>query len=223
MPDGRLFIGTRRYSSWSLRGWLAVRMAGLDVEEVVLPLAGGNTPEVLALPSRQVPYLEHRGNAVWESLAIAEYCAEQAPGLWPEDPAARSLARVVSAEMHAGFRALRLALPMNLGREGRPVPLTPEVEDDITRVETLWKLARSRFGPSTTGGGGPYLFGAAFTLADAMFAPVVTRFLSYAAPVEPESRAYCEAVHRHPLMAEWREAALAEPAAWQLAKYEQIA
>lgn len=218
MPDGRLFIGTRRYSSWSLRGWLAVRMAGLDVDEVVLPLAGGTTPDVLALPSRRVPYLEHRGNAVWESLAIAEYCAEQAAGLWPEDPAARSLARVISAEMHAGFRALRMALPMNLGREGRPVPLTPKVEDDLTRVETLWKLARSRFGA-----GGPYLFGAAFTLADVMFAPVVTRFLSYAAPIGPESRAYCEAVHHYPLMAAWREAALAEPEAWQLAKYEQIA
>ena len=217
MSDGRLFIGTRRYSSWSLRGWLAVRLAGLDVEEVVLPLAGGTTPVVLALPSRQVPYLEHRGNQVWESLAIAEYCAEQKPGLWPADAAARSLARVVSAEMHAGFRDLRLVLTMNLGREGRATPLTPEVEADIARVEHLWELARARFG-----GNGPYLFGAAFTLADAMFAPVVTRFLSYAAPVGPAAREYCEAVRAHPLMVEWREAAAREPEAWRLDKYEQV-
>ena len=218
MADGRLFIGTRRYSSWSLRGWLAVRLAGLDVEEVVIPLAGGNTPAVLALPSRQVPYLEHRGNQVWESLAIAEYCAEHKPGLWPEDAAARSFARVVSAEMHTGFRALRMALPMNLGREGRPTPLTPEVEADIGRVQHLWSEARDRFGA-----GGPYLFGAAFTLADAMYAPVVTRFLSYAAPVGPAAQAYCEAVRAHPLLAEWHEAAKREPVAWRQEKYEQVA
>jgi glutathione S-transferase len=218
MPDGRLFIGNRRYSSWSLRGWLAVRLAGLDVEEVVLPLAGGNTPAVLALPSRQVPYLEHRGNQVWESLAIAEYCAEHKPGLWPGDAAARSFARVVSAEMHAGFRALRMALPMNLGREGRPTTITPEVEADIARVEHLWGSARGRFGA-----GGPYLFGAAFTLADAMYAPVVTRLLSYAVPVGPAARAYCEDVRAHPLLAGWHEAAAREPEAWRQDKYEQVA
>ena len=218
MSEGRLFIGTRRYSSWSLRGWLAVRLAGIDVEEIVLPLAGGATPEVMALPSRQVPFLEHRGNAIWESLAIAEYCAEQKPGLWPEDAAARSFARVVSAEMHAGFRALRLALPMNLGREARPVPLTPEVEDDTARIESLWNTAQDRFGAS-----GPFLFGAAFTLADAMFAPVVTRFLSYAMPIAAPARSYCDAVNTHPLMVEWRALAAAEPEAWRLDKYEHLA
>ena len=218
MPEGRLVIGTRRYSSWSLRGWLAVRLAGLDVEEVVLPISGGGTPEVMALPSRQVPYLEHRGNAVWESLAIAEYCAEQRPGLWPEDSAARSYARVVSAEMHAGFRALRSALPMNLGRDGCPTPLAPEVEGDIARVENLWKAAQERFGA-----GGPFLFGSAFTLADAMFAPVVSRFLSYTAPIGAPARSYCDAVAAHPLMAEWRALADAEPEAWRLDKYESVA
>jgi glutathione S-transferase len=216
MPDGRLFIGTRRYSSWSLRGWLAVRMAGLDVEEVVIPLAGGNTPGVLALPSRQVPYLEHGGCTVWESIAVAEYCAEQAPGLWPADTAARAFARTISAEMHAGFRALRIALPMNLGRDERPTPLTPEVEADIARIEHLWSEARRRFGA-----GGPFLFGA-FTLADAMYAPVVTRLLSYAAPVGPEARAYCAAVRAHALVAAWYEAAAREPEAWRFARYEQI-
>ena len=218
MPDGRLFIGTRRYSSWSLRGWLAVRMAGLDVEEVVIPLRGGNTPDVLALPSRQVPYLEHRGSQVWESIAIAEYCAEQRPGLWPASAAARAFARTISAEMHAGFRALRLALPMNLGREGRPAALAPEVEGDIARVEHLWAEARGRFGAD-----GSFLFGPAFTLADAMYAPVVTRFLSYAAPISPEARAYCDAVRVHPLVTEWYADAAAEPESWQQDKYEQLA
>ncbi len=218
MPDGRLFIGTRRYSSWSLRGWLAVRMAGLDVEEVVIPLRGGNTPDVLALPSRQVPYLEHRGNQVWESIAIAEYCAEQRSGLWPADAPARALARTISAEMHAGFRALRLALPMNLGRESRPASLGPEVEGDIARIEHLWAEARGRFGAD-----GSYLFGSAFTLADAMYAPVVTRFLSYAAPVSPEARAYCDAVRAHPLVTEWYADAAAEPESWRQDKYEQVA
>lgn len=217
MPDGRLVIGNRRYSSWSLRGWLAVRMAALDVAEEVIPLEGGSTPGVTALPSRQVPYLEHRGRSVWESIAIAEYCAEQAPGLWPADGAARAFARTVSAEMHAGFRALRMALPMNLGREGRPTPLSPEVEADIARVEHLWSEARSGFGA-----GGAFLFGG-FTLADAMYAPVVARFLSYAAPIGAEGRAYCEAVRAQPLVAEWYAAAGREPAAWRQEKYEQVA
>jgi glutathione S-transferase len=217
MPDGRLVIGNRRYSSWSLRGWLAVRLAALYVEEEVIPLAGGNTPGVMALPSRQVPYLEHRGCRVWESIAVAEYCAEQTPGLWPADRVARAFARTIAAEMHAGFRALRMALPMNLGREGRPTPLTPEVEADIARIEHLWSESRGGFGA-----GGPYLFGT-FTLADAMYAPVVTRFLSYAVPVGSEARAYCAAVRAHPLVAAWYAAAAGEPAAWRLDKYEQFA
>ena len=124
MPEGRLVIGTRRYSSWSLRGWLAVRMAGLDIEEELIPLEGGATPRVMALPSRLVPYLEHCGRQIWDSLAIAEYCAEQHAGLWPAEAGARAFARTIAAEMHAGFRALRIALPMNLGRDGRPTPLS---------------------------------------------------------------------------------------------------
>src|SRR5271157_2614632 len=105
MADGTLYIGTRRYSSWSLRGWLAVKLARLDVEEKVIRLAGGDTPEVKAIsPGGTVPYLEHRGARIWESLAIAEYCAELAPALWPEERLARAHARAIAAEMHAGFR-----------------------------------------------------------------------------------------------------------------------
>ncbi len=218
MPEGRLFIGTRRYSSWSLRGWLAVRMAALDVEEVLIPLEGGNTPRVLALPSRLVPYLEHRGHQVWDSIAIAEYCAEQRAGLWPDEMDARVFARTISAEMHAGFQALRTALPMNLGREPRATPLSPETRADIARIEHLWSLARERHGA-----GGPFLFGAAFTLADAMYAPVVARFRSYAVPLGDAALAYCEAVRAQPLVAEWHAAAAAEPLGWRQDKYEQVA
>ncbi len=212
MADGTLTIGNRRYSSWSMRGWLAVRMAGLDVEEVVIPLAGGATPAVLALPSRVVPYLEHRGNALWETIAIGEYCAELAPGLWPRDPAARAFARVVSAEMHAGFRALRMAMPMVLGRDDAQAERTPDVDGDIARITALWEQARERFGA-----GGPYLFGAEFTLADAMFAPVVTRFLTYGVEAAPE---YCAAVRAHPLVAEWYDGAARE--VWRQEKYERM-
>ena len=117
MPQGRLVIGNKRYSSWSLRGWLAVRLAGLEVAEEVIPMGPAGTPAIkAATPAGLVPYLEHEGARIWESLAIAEYCAEIAPGLWPADRALRAQARSVAAEMHAGFRALRQAMPMNLGR-----------------------------------------------------------------------------------------------------------
>ncbi len=123
MSDGILVIGTRRYSSWSLRGWLAVRLAGLDVREQMIPLSdNGQTAAIRTIsPNGKVPYLEHRGIAVWESLAICEYCAEQAAGLWPADPRQRAYARSISAEMHAGFRALRQAMPMNTGRDNTPL------------------------------------------------------------------------------------------------------
>lgn len=218
MPEGRLYIGTRRYSSWSMRGWLLVRLAGLDVDETVLPLAGaGNTSAVKGLPSLLVPYLEHRGLQVWESLAIAEYCAELAPTLWPEDLPARTRARVVSAEMHAGFRALRSTMPMILGRDGSATAKTPEALADVSRIETLWRDTRAAYGA-----GGPYLFGAAFNAADAMFAPVVARFLTYAPPLAPGTRAYCDAVRAHPLVAEWYDAAAREPAEWRLEHYESV-
>ena len=119
MPEGRLYIGNRRYSSWSMRGWLAVRLASLDVEEVLIHFARpGPTEAITRLsPNGLVPYLEHRGVRVWESLAVCEYCAEIAPSLWPADPAARAHARSISAEMHAGFTGLRQSMWMNLGRD----------------------------------------------------------------------------------------------------------
>lgn len=212
---GRLVIGNKRYSSWSLRGWLAVRMAGLDVAEAVLPLAGGGaTPAVkAATPSGTVPFLEHDGARVWESLAICEYCAEHTPGLWPADRAARAHARALASEMHAGFRGLRSAMFFNAGREFSGARRTPEALADITRVEAAWAEALGAHG-------GPFLFGRDFTLADAMFAPVVGRFLTWKPELGARSHAYVEAVRAHPLVERWYAEALAEPEAWRLPAYE---
>jgi glutathione S-transferase len=216
MPQGRLFIGNRRYSSWSLRGWLAVRLAGLDVEEVVIPLAGGDTPAVKAVsPSGLVPYLEHGGHRIWETLAICEYCAEIAPALWPAAPDARVHARVVAAEMHGGFRELRMAMPMNLGRDFAGYGRTPGALADIARIEALWAETRDRFGA-----GGPFLFGPTFNAADAMYAPVVARFRTFRPDLTAATRAYCAAVRQHPLVAAWYDAAAKEPAEWLVNKYE---
>lgn len=215
MYEGRLVIGTRRYSSWSLRGWLPVRLAGLDVEEVVIPLEGnGATPAVRAVsPSGLVPYLEHHDARVWESIAIAEYCAEFAPALWPADRVARARARTIAAEMHAGFRELRQAMPMNLFRAGEGAGRTPGALADIARIDAIWQAALAV-------SGGPFLFGADFGNADVMYAPVVCRFLTYRPDLSTPARAYCDAVRAHPLVAEWYSLAAQEPAAWRLAKYE---
>lgn len=220
MAHGRLFIGNRRYSSWSLRGWLPVRLAELDVTVEVIRLAGGNTPAIqAAAPAGLVPFLEHEGARIWESLAIGEYCAEFAPSLWPDDRAARAAARSAAAEMHAGFAALRQSMSMNLCRpdfagRGR----TPGCLADIARIETLWSDLRGRFGT-----GGDYLFGETFGIADAMFAPVVARFLTYQPDLTRLSRDYCDAVRNHPLVVEWYADAQQEPDDWMVAKYETLA
>ena len=217
MADGMLVIGTRRYSSWSLRGWLLVRLAGLEVEERVIPLSGtgaGGTPAVTAAtPAGLVPYLEHQGARVWESLAIAEYCAEHQPSLWPVDRVKRAAARSIAAEMHAGFGALRRALPMNLGREKRTV-VAADAMADIARVEAVWREARQ---------GTRFLYSDSFGAADAMYAPVVARFLSYLPELAVESREYCRAVREHALVAQWYDDAAGEPAEWRLAHYENVA
>ena len=220
MSQNRLIIGNRRYSSWSLRGWLAVRLAGLTVEEVMVPFVRpGPTPGIAALsPNGMVPYLEHGGARIWESLAIGEYCAEFAPSLWPAGRIARAHARAIAAEMHAGFRALRQSMPMNLGRPdfaGRGQ--NPGSLADIARIEAIWADTRTRFGS-----GGNFLFGAQMGIADAMYAPVVARFLLYAPPLAAGTRAYCTAVRAHPLVDAWYRAAEAEPADWLIADYEAM-
>jgi glutathione S-transferase len=213
MPN-RLYLGNRRYSSWSLRGWLAVRLAGLEVEDIVIPMAEGPTPAIkAATPAGLVPVLEHNGLTIWDSLAIAEYCAEHAPGLWPVERPVRAIARSAAAEMHAGFRDLRMALPMNLGRSfpGREIP-APALAD-IARIDTLWRQCLQA-------NNGPYLFGASPTIADVMYAPVAARFLTYTPALSPEASAYCQTIRAHPLVDAWYTLAAAEPASWLLAKYE---
>ncbi|KQT45085.1 glutathione S-transferase [Aureimonas sp. Leaf454] len=218
MADGTLFIGTRRYSSWSLRGWLAVQLAGLDVAVETIPLAGGATAEVKAkTPAGFVPYLEHDGARVWDSLAIAEYCAEIAPALWPADRVHRALLRSASAEMHSGFSALRRSFPCIMGSiaplSARDANANDEASADIARICALWAelLAASA---------GPFLHGAEMGVADAMFAPVATRMRTWSLEVPAAAQGYVAAVHDHPLMKRWFAEAEAEPADWRREHYE---
>jgi len=219
MRRDRLVIGTRRYSSWSMRGWLAVQLANLRVDIEIVPLeASGRTMALHGnTPTGLVPFLEHGGARVWESLAICEYCADIEPTLWPAERAARAHARSASAEMHAGFGAMRRAMPMNLGRDYEGVVQDADAAADIVRIDRLWREALAEFS-----GRGPFLYGAEFGLADAMFAPVVTRFLTYRPELSLQSTAYCQAVRAHPLVARWYDDAAAEPAEWRLAKYENL-
>jgi glutathione S-transferase len=218
MSEGVLYIGHRRYSSWSLRGWLAVKLAGLDVDVRVIRFTRpGPTRAIAELsPNGLVPFLEHNGTRVWESLSICDYCAEYQPALWPADRVARAHARSIAAEMHAGFRDLRSAMWMNLGRDFSPLGRTPGALRDIARIEAIWAETRARFG-----GDGPFLFGAAFGAADAMFAPVVCRVLGWQPEVSSETEAYCAAVRAHPLVAEWYDGAAAEPDEWLIEEYER--
>ena len=219
MAEGRLYIGNRRYSSWSMRGWLAVKLAKLDVEVVLIQFSRpGPTPTIGKLsPNGLVPYLEHRGARVWESLAVSEYCAELEPALWPSDRIARAHARAISAEMHSGFIGLRQSMWMNLGRDFSGLGRTPDALADIARIEAMWADTQRRFG-----GGGPFLFGAELTAADAMFAPVVTRFLTWKPVIGAATRGYCDAVRAHPLVSDWYDGAAAEPQEWLLPDYETV-
>jgi len=215
----KLVIGNKRYSSWSLRGWLAAKQSGLGFDEVVIPM---DTPEFTAakadpacMPSGKVPVLWDGGAPVWESLAIIDWLADRVgrARFWPEDDAARALARSIAAEMHAGFIELRKACPMNTGRTYPSFALTPDVERDIGRIDALWREAIFGFG----GKGGPFLFGA-FGAADIMYAPVVTRFRTYDVPLSETSAAYVDAVLAHPFMREWYAGAEAE--SWRLDRIE---
>ena len=201
MSDFTLIIGTKRTSSWSLRPWLAMRQAGFDFDEVLIPL---DQPEAKAAldahsPTGKVPVLRHGDRLIWESLAILEYLAEVVPeaGLWPADADARAAARTVSAEMHAGFEALRQHMPMDFGAH-LPAPVdVPGVADDIARITALWQSCREGFATD-----GPFLFGP-FTNADAMFAPVVSRFRTYGVALSPPCQAYADAVWALPAMTRW--------------------
>jgi glutathione S-transferase len=217
MNELTLVIANKPYSSWSLRPWLALKHAGGPFDEVVIPLRQPDTAAKIAQwsPAGKVPVLRHGDVTIWESIAILEYLAELFPdaGLWPGDPAARAHARTISAEMHAGFSALRSNMPMNLRRRLPARGRTPEVEKDIARITAMWRDCRERFGH-----GGPFLFGS-FGNADAMYAPVVTRFETYEVALDAECRAYADALLALPVMRTWYADAAAEP--WTIAEYEQ--
>jgi glutathione S-transferase len=201
-------VGNKNYSSWSLRGWLALEHTGQPYREVVIPLDQPGTREAIAAhsPSGRVPALRHGELVVWDSLAVAEYLAEAFPDarLWPDDRAARATARAVSAEMHSGFAALRASMPMNVCARLPGYGRTPTSLRDIERVRAVWSDCRARFGA-----GGPYLFGR-FSIADAMYAPVVFRFRTYDVALDPVQRAYADAMLEHPGMQKWVRAAETE-------------
>jgi glutathione S-transferase len=210
MADLTIYIGNKNYASWSLRAWLALKATGEPFDEVVIPLYQPGSRETLLKysPSGRVPALQHGDTVVWDSLAVCEYLAEtfSAAGLWPDDGAARAMARSASAEMHSGFQALRAQHPMNVRSSFPGRDVTPEVQADINRVMAIWRAARARYGE----GNGDFLFGR-FTIADAMYAPVVSRFRTYKFDLEREASDYCDAVTALPAMQEWVAAARNEP------------
>ena len=212
----KLVIGNKNYSSWSFRPWIALKTAGIPFEEKVVSLDDPTFKETLLRlsPAGKVPVLIDGDTHVWESLAILEHLADRFPsaGLWPAAPAARAHGRAIAAEMHAGFVPLRNHCPMNFWRPVKPREISDEVAANVRRIDAMWTDCRQRFGI-----GGPFLFGP-FSAADAMYAPVVSRFRTYAIAVGSTARSYMEAVMALPAWAEWRAAALKEP--WVLAKDE---
>ena len=208
MPALTLVIGNKNYSSWSLRPWLAMRQAGIAFDEVHIPLWQPESAAALAKwsPSGKVPALHDGDLRVWDSLAICEYLHERFPeqGLWPADAAARAVARSVSAEMHAGFDALRQNMVMNIRARYPGKGRTPECLADIERIVAIWTDCRARFGS-----GGDLLFGR-FGIADAMFAPVVLRFQTYGVALEGAARDYAEAILAVPALQAWVADAMAE-------------
>lgn len=207
MADAELSISSKTYSSWSLRGWLLCRMAGLEVREKTIALDDPeNRAELLLLsPSVLVPRLTHEGASVWDTLAIAEYLNELYPdaGLYPEDRIRRAHCRSVSGEIHSGFANLRSAMPMNLKVRHERFPLFSTARQDVERIETIWNQCLDAYG-------GPWLFGDKPTVADAMFAPVAQRFLTYAVRLSAKSGAYCDWSNDWPLIREWIDAARQE-------------
>jgi len=212
-----LVLGTKNYSSWSLRPWLLLKHLGVNFEEVVLQLDTEQFRQEIGKysPTRRLPVLLDGDVRVWDSLAIMEYAADQVarwrsdvpgaePRVWPADPAARALARSLCAEMHSGFQTLRTECPMNVRARNVKVRMTPLLASDIARIDRIWSGCRQRFA-----GAGPWLFGE-YTAVDAMFAPVAVRFRTYGAQLSARSRAYLETVLNDPLLGEWLAAAEAE-------------
>lgn len=216
----KLIIGNKAYSSWSLRGWLAVKQSGLPFEEITVPMFGeewdrAREGDEFAPSGGKVPILWDDNTVIWDSIAIVEWLADRVgrSRFWPEDPAARGMARSMAAEMHSSYPNLRRECTMNVRKQYPPKELSESVHAEVIRILELWAEARARHGS-----GGPFLFGT-FGAADIMFAPVVTRFVTYSIPVPRFAATYMEAVLQHPWMREWIEAAQEEP--WVIEQYEQ--
>lgn len=215
----KLIIGNKAYSSWSLRGWLALKQSGLHFEEIVLPLYDDawderKKREDLIPSSGKVPILWDGDAVIWDSMAIIDYLADKVgrDRFWPKDDSARGMARSMVAEMHCSYLSLRRECPMNIRRTRDNAQISAETKADAVRILQLWAEARSRFGA-----GGPYLFGT-FSAVDIMFAPVVCRFTGYGFPLPGFAAAYAETIMEHPWMQAWREDAMAEP--WTIARFE---
>ena len=217
MERPTLIIGNRNYSSWSLRAWLALDATGQEFDEVVIPLGQSDTTEEILRwsPTGRVPALHDGEIRLWDSLAICEHLAETCPeaSLWPNDARERAAARSVVAEMHSGFVALRKHMPMNLRATYPVADHQGGVEDDITRIESIWKDCRTRFG-----GEGDLLFGG-FTIADAFYAPIVSRFSTYGISPGGIAGEYMDAVWDLPAMQDWAEKARAEK--WSVERYDR--
>ena len=204
-----LVIGNKNYSSWSMRPWIALKAGGIAFEEVMIPLYTGAEDKARILgftPSGKVPALIDGDVTVWDSLAIIEYAAEHFPeaGLWPQDPARRAHARSISAEMHSGFMALRNECGMNLHRRVEAKALSDDAKANIARIQEIWAECHTRYGKI-----GPYLFGE-FSGADAMYAPIVHRFRTYAIELSPPAQAYMKTMQALSAFRQWTEEALAE-------------
>ena len=216
MKELTLVVASKNYSSWSLRPYLALAHTGQPFREVVVQLGQPDTAANIAKhsPSGRVPALVHGELVIWDSLAICEYLAELFPQakLWPQDATARAVARAVTAEMHSGFATLRNHMPMNLRARRPGEGRAPGVDEDISRVTQLWRECRERHGK-----GGPFLFGA-FSIADAFYAPVVTRFVTYGVELDAVGGAYRDAVLALPAMRAWTQASQGEP---PVARYEK--
>ncbi|MDN3525609.1 glutathione S-transferase family protein [Halomonas sabkhae] len=210
----RLHIANKNYSSWSLRPWVLMRQLGIAFEEVLTPFDTGSSWASFRAfsPTGKVPCLEDGELAVWESLAIVEYLAEQHAGVWPQDAAARAWARAASAEMHAGFTALRDECPMSCGVRVRLAAPSAALKQELIRLDELWQQGMSRFG-------GPFLAGEAFTAVDAFFAPVAFRVRSFDLELSEASRRYVEQLLALPAMRQWDADAVAEP--WREPEHEE--
>ncbi|MBU4529923.1 MAG: glutathione S-transferase family protein [Hoeflea sp.] len=202
-----LYIGNKNYSSWSFRPWIGMRVTGIAFEESLVPfdMARGNPAFKAFSPTGKVPVLVDDGATIWESLAILDHVARKHPGsgLWPEDPVTRSKAMAMSSEMVSSFQALRSACPMNMRRERRPIALTPAILADVARIQALWSECLEQHG-------GPFLLGG-FSIADAMFAPVVNRLDVYAFETRPDVAGYMSRMKQLPAWREWEAAGRAEP------------